>query len=51
LGESYGAASLQRYGEILFAQAQQFDLDRLPKSLEAFPQLIDDLAAQCSPTA
>jgi signal transduction histidine kinase/ligand-binding sensor domain-containing protein/DNA-binding response OmpR family regulator len=50
LGESYGATALQRYGEDLFNQAQQFDLDRMPKSLEAFPQLIESLATQCSPT-
>jgi CheY-like chemotaxis protein len=49
LGESYAAPSLQRYGKELFNQAQQFDLDRMPKSLEAFPQLIEHLAAQCPP--
>ena len=51
LGETYGAAALQRYGEELFDQAEQFDLDRLPKSLEAFPQLIASLAALCEPVA
>jgi len=51
LGESYRATALQLYGQALFDQAQQFDLDRLPKSLEAFPQLIADLAAQCPPTS
>jgi CheY-like chemotaxis protein len=51
LGETYGAKALQRYGKELFDQAQQFDLDRLPKSLEAFPQLIESLAAQCQPVA
>ena len=45
-GESYGVALLRRYGEELFDQTQQFDLDRLPKSLEAFPALIERLAAQ-----
>jgi len=51
LGETYRAPALQRYGEELFDQAQQFDLDRLPKSLEAFPQIIASLAAQCEPGA
>ena len=51
LGESYHASMLQRYGEELFDQAQQFDVDRLPKSLEAFPQLIESLATQCEPVA
>jgi signal transduction histidine kinase/ligand-binding sensor domain-containing protein/DNA-binding response OmpR family regulator/protocatechuate 3,4-dioxygenase beta subunit len=46
LGETYHAPTLKRYGQELFDQAQQFDLDRLPKSLEAFPQLIASLAAQ-----
>ena len=51
MGETYAAPALQHYGEELFNQAQQFDLDRLPKSLEAFPQLIESLAAQCEPVA
>jgi len=46
-GESYGAAALRRYGEELFEQAQQFDLDRLPRTLEAFPALLEKLAARC----
>jgi CheY-like chemotaxis protein len=50
LGETYRAQPLQRYGKELFDQAQQFDLDRLPKSLEAFPQLIAELAQSCPPS-
>lgn len=44
LGEAHGAAALSRYGKELLEQAQQFDLDRLPKSLETFPRLIEQLA-------
>jgi len=51
LGETYGATVLQRYGDELFNQAQQFDLDRMPKSLEAFPQLIENLEAHCPPAS
>ncbi|MSU36737.1 MAG: response regulator [Pedosphaera sp.] len=50
LCEAYGVTALQRYGKELFHQAQHFDLDRLPKSLEAFPQLIENLLAHCPPT-
>src|SRR5687767_14716236 len=46
-GESYGAESLRRFGVKLLQEAQQFNLDQLPKSLDAFPQLIEELAAQC----
>jgi len=47
-GETYGAPALQRYGDALFEQAQQFDLDKLPKTLDAFPALLEKLAAQAA---
>jgi CheY-like chemotaxis protein len=49
LGESYGAAPLRDYAAELLEQAQQYDLDRLPKTLEAFPPLIETLAARARP--
>ena len=51
LGEAYGAVSLRRYGQQLLEQALEFDLDRLPKSLETFPQIIEELVALGSPRA
>jgi hypothetical protein len=47
LGEKYGAVELQRYARELFEQAQAFDLERLPRTLEAFPKTIANLEAQC----
>jgi signal transduction histidine kinase/ligand-binding sensor domain-containing protein/DNA-binding response OmpR family regulator len=46
LGSSYGALSLRRYGEELYRQAAQFDLDRLPQTLGSFPGLIERLERQ-----
>jgi CheY-like chemotaxis protein/two-component sensor histidine kinase len=43
LGKSYGAPALQRYGEELLEQAQRFNLDKLPHTLELFPGVINAL--------
>jgi signal transduction histidine kinase/ligand-binding sensor domain-containing protein/DNA-binding response OmpR family regulator len=48
LGEAYGALTLHRYGEELLDQAQQVELDKLPRSLEAFPNVIEQLVAQAA---
>jgi signal transduction histidine kinase/ligand-binding sensor domain-containing protein/DNA-binding NarL/FixJ family response regulator len=45
---SYHCPQLRRYAEQLHQQAQQFDLDQLPKTLESFPELIASLAAQAA---
>jgi signal transduction histidine kinase/CheY-like chemotaxis protein/ligand-binding sensor domain-containing protein len=47
LGATYGAPTLQRYGEELFNQVQELQLDRLPRTLEEFPHVVEGLAAQC----
>jgi CheY-like chemotaxis protein len=51
-GDEYGADLLRRYGQALFEQAARLDLERLPKTLEQFPELIDQLQRQstCSQT-
>ncbi|MSU61855.1 MAG: response regulator, partial [Pedosphaera sp.] len=49
LGETYGAPALCRYGQELFNQTQQVELDKLARSLEAFGEMIGQLAAQCPP--
>jgi CheY-like chemotaxis protein len=46
LGETYDALRLRRYGEELLNQTQQVELEKLTRSLEAFPQIIEQLAAQ-----
>ncbi|MBI2924385.1 MAG: response regulator [Verrucomicrobia bacterium] len=51
LGDTFAVAPLRTYGTQLFEQAQQFDLDRLPKTLEAFSALIEKLAAQSAEAA
>jgi CheY-like chemotaxis protein len=48
LGERHGAGQLQRYGQALFEQAQRFDLDQLPRTLQSFPAVIEQLAARAT---
>ncbi|MBN8497005.1 hypothetical protein, partial [Accumulibacter sp.] len=48
-GREFAAESLRRYGESLFEQASQFDLDRLPRTLEAFPAVVAEIAARIEP--
>lgn len=50
-GQQFQAEELRRYGEELFQQASRFDLDRLPRTLEAFPALVDSLNARLQPPA
>ena len=48
-GQEFQADDLRRYGEELFEQASRFDLERLPKTLETFPALVDNLDARLQP--
>ena len=42
LGKKYNYQQLADWGEKLQAQAQMFELDTLPKTLEEFPQIIEE---------
>lgn len=43
-GREFSAPSVERYGETLLQQSQQFDLDNLPRTLANFPSIIEGLA-------
>jgi signal transduction histidine kinase/ligand-binding sensor domain-containing protein/DNA-binding response OmpR family regulator len=43
LGNTYQASAVRRYGEELLEQAQHFNLEKLPQTLERFPQVIAGL--------
>ncbi len=45
LGEEYGYPPLASWGERLMQQAEMFDLDGLPKTLEGFPNMIGEIQA------
>ena len=52
LGErasTHQCPSLNRYARDLLRQAQEFDMENLPRTLERFPHLINDLEAAFSP--
>ena len=44
LGAKYNVAVLTNWGDDLFKQANSFDIDRLPKTLDYFPVLITEIA-------
>jgi PAS domain S-box-containing protein len=44
LGTKYNVAALTNWGDDLFKQANSFDIDRLPKTLNYFPVLIAEIA-------
>ncbi len=46
---AYHAPALGRYARDLLRQAQEFDMEALPKSLDRFPHLINDILAACAP--
>jgi PAS domain S-box-containing protein len=45
LGREYDLDSLANWGDDLFKQANSFDMDRLPETLDNFPALVDEIAA------
>ncbi|MBI4661736.1 MAG: response regulator [Verrucomicrobia bacterium] len=45
--ETYQSEELRRFAENLHQQAEQFDMDRLPKTLQEFPDLARSLALAC----
>jgi PAS domain S-box-containing protein len=46
---TYACPALNRYARDLVRQSQEFDMESLPRTLERFPHLINDLEAACSP--
>ncbi len=44
LGQEYDLNSLANWGDDLFKQANSFDMDRLPGTLDHFPALVDEIA-------
>jgi len=46
--DRYGLPELKRYGTDVKRQAEQFDMERLPGSLERFPKLVKDLRDRLS---
>ncbi|HSI83616.1 MAG TPA: ATP-binding protein, partial [Candidatus Methylacidiphilales bacterium] len=46
LGNDFHAQELVTYGKLLVSQAEEFDLDTLPATLDQYPVLIDKLAAE-----
>ena len=46
---TYHCPSLNRYARDLLRQAQEFDMENLPRTLERFPHFINDLEAASSP--
>ncbi len=44
---AYHAPALNRYARDLLRQAQEFDMEALPRTLARFPHLITDLEAAC----
>jgi len=43
LGEKYHYFPLKSWGETLYSQADQFDIELLPKTLEQYPELIETI--------
>ncbi len=43
LGEKYHYSPLKSWGEALYFQADQFDIELLPKTLEQYPELIETI--------
>jgi CheY-like chemotaxis protein len=48
LGDTYGASAVSRYGEALLEQARRFNIEKLPQTLDLFPQVIEALEAPVS---
>jgi CheY-like chemotaxis protein len=46
LGQTHGSTVVRGYGQSLLEQAQQFDLERLPKTLETFPLIVASIEAR-----
>jgi hypothetical protein len=44
LGQTYGYAPLQIWGEAVSKQAKTFDMVSLPDTLKCFPNLVDQLS-------
>jgi len=49
LGDTYGATAVRRYGEELLEQARRFNIEKLPQTLDLFPQVIEALEAPARP--
>ncbi len=45
---SHGAPALGRYARELLREAQEFDMEALPKALGRFPHLVSDIDAACN---
>ncbi|MCP4720292.1 MAG: histidine kinase [Desulfobacteraceae bacterium] len=49
LGMEYGYDDLSRWGKRLLTQAEKFDMELLPATLNSFPQIMDKLSELTSP--
>ena len=43
MGSAYKVITIEKWGEEVFKQAQNFDLEKLPKTLDKFPDLLEEI--------